>query len=78
LNRATVRQSESAFERQQRAELDIMTLSWIPNAVTLLRIAAAPIVGWLVWAFLTHNFSASPRFRSAIYWSCAFVQSAQM
>jgi|GEM_PF-1931152 len=29
-----------------------MTLSWIPNAVTLLRIAAAPIVGWLVWAFL--------------------------
>lgn len=32
-----------------------MTLSWIPNAVTFLRIAAAPIVGWLVWAFLTHN-----------------------
>ncbi len=32
-----------------------MTLSWIPNAVTLLRIAAAPLVGWLVWAFLTNN-----------------------
>jgi len=32
-----------------------MTLSWIPNAVTLLRIAAAPIVGWLVWSFLAPN-----------------------
>ncbi len=32
-----------------------MTLSWIPNAVTLLRIAAAPLVGWLVWAFLNYE-----------------------
>ncbi len=32
-----------------------MTLSWIPNAVTILRILAAPLVGWLVWSFLTHK-----------------------
>ncbi|MEO9968778.1 MAG: CDP-alcohol phosphatidyltransferase family protein [Hyphomonadaceae bacterium] len=32
-----------------------MSLSWIPNAVTLLRIAAAPLVGWLVWSFLTNT-----------------------
>lgn len=36
-------------------EWSIMSLSWIPNAVTLLRIAAAPAVGWLVWSFLTNS-----------------------
>ncbi|MEM9667655.1 MAG: CDP-alcohol phosphatidyltransferase family protein [Pseudomonadota bacterium] len=24
-------------------------MSWLPNALTLLRIAAAPLVGWLIW-----------------------------
>lgn len=45
-----------------------MTLSWIPNAVTLIRIAAAPFVGWLVWSFLT---SDSLEFRE-VYAGLAF------
>lgn len=32
-----------------------MNWKWLPNAITLIRIAAAPVVGWLVWKASTYG-----------------------
>jgi len=46
-----------------------MSLKWIPNALTLLRIAAAPFVAYLVWKTL----SSPEVFQKEIFASIAFT-----